>query len=122
MTARAIRRLAIAACGACIPAMILLTLLHHDGGALTFGLLGAVAVLVLMVQTSITRGSDGPFARAVADDEGLARRVEAGVEALVASGTAEHELRGVIRDAVALGQALAEAARSAPTRQKGQSG
>lgn len=105
MSARAVRRVVAGICVVGIAGMIVSSIGDRTGAAMTFGLVTAVAILCLMVATSVTRD---PAARApLAGDDGddPARRVEAGVAGLVAAGADEAALRALVRDAVALGRA-----------------
>jgi hypothetical protein len=72
---------------------------NNNGAVVTFGLVTAVSILVLMAFTYASRPAP---ARSV--DEGLAERLEDQIQALVASGAAESEVRALVGDAVRFGR------------------
>ena len=82
-----------------IAGMIAGSIADNNGIAITFGLVVAVAALVLMVATAIN-----PARPLGAVDEAVARRVEAQVAALVDAGADEAAVRELVRDAVTLGR------------------
>jgi hypothetical protein len=98
VTARAIRRLLVAAAVAGIAGMVATSIADSAGGALACGLVTGGAGVVLMAMTAAA--ADG----AVGDDEVLARTVEQRVGDLVATGADEQRLRDLVRDAVRLGR------------------
>jgi hypothetical protein len=98
VTAKALRRLLLAACIAGIAGMIVTSIAASTDAALAFGLLTGGAALALMAITAAT--GDG----AVADDEVLARSVEQRVADLVAAGADERRVRDLVTDAVRLGR------------------
>ena len=93
------RRLAVVVCVAGIAGMIATSVADSAGGALTFGLLTAGAVVVLILVTAVTtpRGVAG-------DDEEAGEQVEAGVRALVAAGADEDAVRRLVGRAIRLGR------------------
>jgi hypothetical protein len=105
VTARAVRIVVIAVCGAGVAGMIATTIAGHNGAAMTLGITTAVAILCLMVATAVTAGSDGPGA---SDVEATAARVEDRVTALVEAGAQERAIRDLVRDAVSLGRQSAK--------------
>jgi hypothetical protein len=105
VSARAVRRLVIGVCAGGIVGMIITSVLNHNGAALTFGLITAVAILCLMVATAVTGGA--VTAGGAADVERQAGRVEAAVAGLVQAGADETSVRDLVRDAVRLGRARA---------------
>lgn len=82
-----------------IAGMIAGSIADNNGVAITFGLVVAVAALVLMVATAIN-----PARPPGAVDDAVARRVEAHVERLVAAGADEAAVRELVREAVTLGR------------------
>jgi hypothetical protein len=72
---------------------------NNNGVVITFGLVTAVAVVVLMAVASASRSRPG---RAGIDDD-VAAGVERRVQALVAAGVDERALRDLVVEAVRLG-------------------
>lgn len=99
MSPRVVRLVVVAICVAGIAGMIVTSIADSTGGALTFGLVTAVAVLGLILVTAVT---GGPVAPEGAD--ALAERVEAQVERLVVDGASEADVRRLVGDAVHLGR------------------
>jgi hypothetical protein len=118
VSARAVRLVVIVVCIAGVAGMIVTSALKHNGAALTFGLITAVAILCLMVATAVTGGAVAPTVSS--DVERLAAGVEADVVDLLEAGADETAIRDLVRDAVRLGRARAGAsgtsARSPATR------
>ena len=111
MSARAIRRVVIAVCVGGIAGMIVSSIADNNGAALTFGLVTAVAVLCLIVATSVTTPTG------IGIDDLLAADVEEQVEQLVESGAEEGQVRDLVRAAVKLGRSrppLASDAENSP--------
>ena len=136
MSARTIRRIVLVVCVAGIAGMIVTSILGHNGAAIVFGIISAVAVLCSMVATAVTTALLGPPADAVdvpvasgtavggtpvrgtAGDRSAGDRdagdrdeeqgalVEELVGRLVAGGVDEGEVRDLVREAVRLGKAL----------------
>ena len=104
MSARAVRRIVITVCGAGIAGMVASSVADRTGAAMTFGLITAVAVLCLMVATTVTRDPAFRAPLAAESDDTLAVRVEEQIQILVASGADEDAVRALARDAVALGR------------------
>ena len=100
MTARAVRIVVIVLCVAGVAGMIVTTIAGHNGAAMTFGIITAVAILCLMVATAVTAGPP----RGGPDVETIAARVEDGVATLVEAGAEERDVRDLVRDAVLLGR------------------
>ncbi len=75
---------------------------NNNGVVITFGLITAVSVLVLMAVAAATRS-----APKVTDesDEALAAAVEGQIDGLVAAGADETAVRALVGDAVRLGRA-----------------
>ena len=99
MSPRVVRRVVIAVCVAGIAGMIVSSIADNTGAALTAGLVTAMAVLCLIVATAVT----GPQGVGISDL--LASDVEDRVEALVAEGADEDEVRALVGAAVKLGRA-----------------
>ena len=98
MSPRAIRRAVIAVCVAGIAGMIAGSIADNNGTAITFGLVTAVAVIGLILVTSVA-GPDA-FRRQrppVSFDEEQGADVEARVQHLVERGADEAEVRELVR-------------------------
>jgi hypothetical protein len=85
-----VRRLVIAVCVAGIAGMIVSSIAESNGAAVTFGIITAVAVLVLIAVTAA-----GP--RPMSDEDAAA--LEASIQQLVASGADESAVRDLVRRA-----------------------
>jgi len=111
----AIRVTVVAVCVAGVAGMIVASATHHNGAAITFGLMTAVAVLCQMVATTVlneARGAPGaPLGPAAAPTpvESAAAQVEEAVEALVIAGADEAAVRDLVRRAVRLGRRTSSA-------------
>ena len=101
MSPRTVRRVVLGVCVAGIAGMIVSSIADNTGAAMTFGLVTAVAVLCLMVATSVTGA-----ARVGAEShlEALSDEVETKVAELTEKGADETELRQLVRAAVRLGR------------------
>jgi len=106
----AIRVTVAVLCVAGVAGMIVGSATHHNGAAITFGLVTAVAVICQMVATTVlneARGAPGaplsPSA-APAPADADAAQVEDAIEALVAAGADESAVRDLARRAVRLGR------------------
>jgi hypothetical protein len=99
----AIRRGLIVVCVAGIAGMIATSIADSPGGALTFGLVTAVAAFGMIVLTAVTNGG-----HARSDDE-LGEAIEDRIDVLVESGADEHQLRALVKDAVQLGRSTTTA-------------
>lgn len=86
-----------------IAGMIGFSIADNNGGALTAGLVTAVAALCLMVATAV--GSPATARASAPDTEHAAADVEARVQAMVDRGADEAELRALVQAAVDLGRA-----------------
>ena len=82
-------------CALAIVGMIVSSITSHNGVAIALGTVAAVAVICLMLVTSVA----GPeaFGRAQPVDEGAAADLERRVETLIASGADEEDVRSLIR-------------------------
>ena len=106
ISARAVRSIALGVCVAGIAGMIVTSALNHNGAAITFGIVTAVAILCSMVATAVAADArarpesrDGP-------SEALAARVEEHVQVLVAAGVDEDAVRRLVGESVRLGRTL----------------
>jgi hypothetical protein len=97
VSAAGIRRALNAVCVAGVAGMIATSIADSPGGALTFGLLTAVAAFGIIIVTAVTNGG----AARSADEMGEA--IEDRVQALVEAGADEQAVRSLVRDAVQLG-------------------
>ncbi len=115
-TVRIVRTATLAICAVGIVGMIVASALDHNGTAITFGILTAVAILCSMVATSVANdasrrlGAAGPPAGEVdATTDALAGMVEERIGQLVEGGADEAALRQLVGEAVRLGRVLARA-------------
>ena len=114
ISARAVRTAALVVCVAGIAGMIVTSILNHNGAAVTFGLITAVAVVCSMVAKAVAADAErrlgaptsGPGASPAAPVDVLADRVEQQVQALTAAGSDEAALRQLVGEAVRLGRSL----------------
>ena len=109
---RAIRFTVVAVCVAGIAGMIVTSATDHNGAAITFGLVTAVAVLCQMTATTVLNEAKPPpnaLNAANATDEADASDVEERIVALVDSGADEGAVRDLARRAVRLGRHLSSA-------------
>jgi hypothetical protein len=113
-----VRTAALAVCVAGIAGMIVTSILNHNGAAVTFGLVTAVAVLCSMVAKAVAAdaerrlGGGGAPGRSAAaegdvDVDAVADLVEGQVQAMIAGGAEEATVRQLVGEAVRLGRALA---------------
>jgi hypothetical protein len=93
--------LVLVVCVAGIAGMIVSSIADNNGAAMTFGLVIAVAVLCLMVATSVT--GEGRVA-AESHLAVLSDQVEERVSSLVEHGAEEQQVRDLVRAAVKLGR------------------
>ena len=98
----------IGVCVTGIAGMIVSSILNHNGAAVTFGLITAVAVLCSMVATAVAGGGAGrvgPGGPGPAP-EALAPLVEEKIRLLVEAGAEEVSVRALVGEAVRLGRSL----------------
>jgi hypothetical protein len=106
----AIRVTVVVLCVAGVAGMIVGSATHHNGAAITFGLITAVAVLCQMVATTVLNEAQGapgaPLGPAAAptSTEADAAAVEDAIDGLVAAGAEERAVRDLARRAVRLGR------------------
>ena len=98
MSPKAVRRLVVAVFVLGVAGIIAFSITDDPDAALASGLLTAAAAVVLIAVTAVTAP------RRAADPEALGERLEGRVQALVASGADEAEVRRLVRDAVDLGR------------------
>lgn len=103
MFLRILRVVVLVVCATGIAGMIVGTLAtdNNNGVVMTFGLVTAMAVVVLMATSAAVRSQEAGR-RAV--DDALAEDVERRVAALVERGADEQQVRLLVRDAVRLGR------------------
>lgn len=81
-----------------IPAIIVSSIRgNNEGWVLTFGMITAVAALILIAVSSVTTNK-----RIDAFNEVLAERIEQRVRGLVQSGANEDDVRALVRDSIDL--------------------
>jgi dipeptide/tripeptide permease len=101
MPLRVLRIVVIVLCAGGITGMIVASVAgNNNGWVVTFGLLTAVSVLVLMAFSAAANRT--PSATTV--DEELAAQVEVRIRGLVETGADESAVRDLVRDAVLLGR------------------
>jgi hypothetical protein len=109
MPPRTIRRIVVAVCICGIAGMIVSSIVSSTGGAITFGLVTAVAVVTLIVLTAAVgaeayRAEANGGAAPPITDEVAAQRLEQQIGSMVADGADEDRLRDLVRDAIRLGR------------------
>ena len=120
ISAKVVRLIAIVVCAGGIVGMIVTSALNHNGAAITFGIVTAVAILCSMVGTAVAadavaHGPGGPGRRHAPGDqpyppEKLAEIVEQQIDTIVRSGADETTVRQLVGEAVRLGRALSHEA------------
>ena len=99
----AVRLVVTVMCVGGIAGMIAGSIADNNGMAVTFGIVAAIASVCLIAVTAVTGGrSAGPTGGAV--DEAQAALVESMIDALVAAGAPEDDLRALVRESVRLGR------------------
>jgi hypothetical protein len=98
---RLIRWTVIAVCVAGVVGMIVASATDHNGAALTFGLITAVAILCQMVATTVQNEMHAEDVEGADTD---AEELEARITALVDSGVEESAVRDLVRRAVRFGR------------------
>ena len=99
MTLSTLRRVVAMLCVLSIAGLIVSNINDDDAASTVFGLIGATAVVCLMVGNALRFGNNRGGAQ-----DALAAELEARVKELVATGTDETALRGVVRRATRLGR------------------
>jgi hypothetical protein len=106
ISARAVRSIALGVCVAGIAGMIVTSALNHNGAAITFGIVTAVAILCSMVATAVAADGRGRSESSDGTSEALAARVEEHVQVLVSAGVDEDAVRRLVGESVRLGRTL----------------
>ena len=105
MTLRVLRWAVIAICVVGIAGMIIGSIADNNNGVVvTFGLITAVSIIVLMAVATTARSLEARQAAAAEVDEALAEEIEAKVQSLVAAGADEAAVRELVGRAVRLGR------------------
>jgi hypothetical protein len=103
MTLRVLRWAVIAICVVGIAGMIIGSIADNNNGVVvTFGLITAVSIIVLMAVATTARSLEAKQTAAAEVDEALAEEIEAGVQALVDAGADEVSVRDLIGKATRL--------------------
>lgn len=103
---RLVRRGVLVVFVAGIIGMIVSSILDSTGGAITFGLITAVAAISLVLVTSVSapEALSGRSAADAAVDERVAADLEARVQSLVSAGADEDDLRRLVSRAIEFGR------------------
>ena len=103
MTLRVLRWAVIAICVVGIAGMIIGSIADNNNGVVvTFGLITAVSIIVLMAVATTARSLEAKQTAAAEVDEALAEEMEARVQALVAAGADEAAVRDLVGKATRL--------------------
>jgi hypothetical protein len=103
MPLRVIRTVVIALCAGGIVGMIVASVAgNNNGWVVTFGLITAASVVLLMAFSASARSAAADRDRG--PDEALAEQVEGRIHDLVETGADEAAVRDLVRDAVRLGR------------------
>ncbi len=103
MALRIIRIVVLVLCAGGIAGMIVASIAgNNNGWVVTFGLITAASVVMLMVFSAASRSA--ATAGTAAPDEALAEQVEIRIQDLVETGADETAVRDLVRDAVQLGR------------------
>jgi len=94
---RWIRRIVLVVCVLAIAAMIVTSITDHVGAAIAAGSVAAIAIVCLMLVTAVA--GPGAFGNPPPVDPVAAEDLERRVDALVAAGADEAEVRALIRAA-----------------------
>jgi hypothetical protein len=118
---RAIRWAVIAVCVGGIVGMIVTSATDHNGAAITFGIVTAMAILCQMVATTVQNELRGApkaplFDTRPADPDAEGAELEERIAALVDAGGDEQAVRELVRRAVRLGRGSSGATPSADPR------
>jgi ApbE superfamily uncharacterized protein (UPF0280 family) len=111
---RVVRGVTLGICVAGIAGMIVTSIGGHNGAAITFGLITAVAIVCSMVSTAVAAdtahrlsGRDGAEGtEQTFPVERLAEIVEDQIQAMVSAGVDEDALRALVGESVRLGRTL----------------
>ena len=99
MTISLLRRAVAFICVLSIAGMIVGSIKDNAGAAMTAGIIGAIAMLCLIVGNAVHIGSNAGGAQ-----EALAEELDARVQELVKAGADEHAARAVVRKAIRFGR------------------
>jgi hypothetical protein len=99
MTISTLRRLVTFICALSIAGMIVMSIKDNIGGAMTSGIVGAIAMLCLITGNAIHLGTNGGGAQ-----EALGAELEARLAELVAAGADEDAARSAIGKAIRFGE------------------
>jgi hypothetical protein len=111
---RVVRGVTLIICAAGIAGMIVTSIGGHNGAAITFGLITAVAIVCSMVSTAVAadtahrltdRDAAGDVEHTLPVDR-LAEIVENQVQAMASAGVDESALRALVGESVRLGRTL----------------
>lgn len=117
MNLRLLRLAVIAVCVVGIAGMIIGSLADNNNGTvITFGLITAVSILVLMAVAATTRALDGRASAGAAVDEEVAADVERRIQDLVDAGADEAGVRALVGAAVRLGRGTPRSSRGRSDR------
>lgn len=98
MTIKTLRRIVALICVLSIAGMIVLSIRENIGGAMSAGIIGAIAMLCLITGNAIHTGTNAGGAQ-----EALAAELDARVQELVAAGADEEQARRVVQKAIRFG-------------------
>jgi dipeptide/tripeptide permease len=105
MPLRAVRIAVVVLCAGGIVGMIVASVAgNNNGWVVTFGLITAGSIVLLMAFSSSARVAAGSAA-GTGPEEALAARLEERIQLLVETGADEGAVRDLVRDAVRLGRA-----------------
>lgn len=99
MSLSSLRRLSGVFIVIAIAGMIVFSVRENIGGAITAGMVGAIASVCLMTGTAVYVNLSGG-----GSGDGLAAELEARVQELTSEGVDQHTARRIVRNAVRLGQ------------------
>jgi hypothetical protein len=110
---RVVRAVTLMVCVAGIAGMIISSIQGHNGAAITFGLITAVAIVCSMVSTAVAAdtarqvgGGDVAVDEPSPQVDRLAAIVEDRLQAMVTAGVDEDALRALVGESVRLGRTL----------------
>jgi hypothetical protein len=119
VSVKTVRTVALVICVAGIAGMIVTSILNHNGAAVTFGLVSAVAVVCAMVAkavaadtmrqlttSGIIEGGGPDHGGGAPESDALAELVESQVQAVIGGGAPEAAVRQLVGEAVRLGRSL----------------
>jgi hypothetical protein len=105
---KAIGLVVLGVCGGGIVGMIITSATHHNGAAITFGIVTAIAILCQMTATTVVNelkhAPTAPITTESARLDENAAALEERITALVGAGAEETAVRDLVRQAVRLGR------------------